>query len=89
MRHRDFPEVRAECPSVIDALSHLVNQLERITDYAETQWQRDSIEQAITDIHDVLNTLHQTEIATDHSCPCVIQAPAVALVKVLGPVIVD
>lgn len=50
VHHRDFPEIRAQGKSPADAATQLVNQLTRALDSALTNWRRDAIQQAITDV---------------------------------------
>jgi len=50
VRHRDFPEIRAEGGSPKEAASHLVNKLARALDTALTDWRRETLERAIADV---------------------------------------
>ena len=50
VHHRDFPEIRAEGPNPKQAASHLANQLARALDSALTEWRRETISRAITDV---------------------------------------
>jgi hypothetical protein len=49
--HRDFPEIRAEGETPAVAASHLANQLARALDSALTDWRRETLDQAIADVH--------------------------------------
>jgi hypothetical protein len=51
VHHRDFPEIRAEGESPAVAAQNLANHLTRALDSALTKWRRDSIEQAIAEVH--------------------------------------
>ena len=48
--HRDFPEVRAEGGSPVDAALRLADLLSRTLDSAPSDWRRQTIEQAIEDV---------------------------------------
>ncbi|WP_422931291.1 hypothetical protein [Singulisphaera sp. PoT] len=50
VHHREFPEIRAEGESPVDAANHLANHLTRALDSALTQWRRETIEAAIADV---------------------------------------
>lgn len=50
VRHRDFPEIRADGASAVDAAGQLTNQLQRALDSALTDWRRQSLERAIEDV---------------------------------------
>ena len=50
VHHRDFPEIRAEGATPLEAGTHLANHLTRALDSALTQWRRETIGQAIADI---------------------------------------
>ena len=50
VHHRDFPEIRADGSSPVDAAVQLGNQLTRALDSALTKWRRETIEQAIADV---------------------------------------
>jgi hypothetical protein len=50
VHHQDFPEIRAQGESPIDAATHLAHHLTRALDSALTQWRRETIEQAIADV---------------------------------------
>jgi hypothetical protein len=50
VHHRDFPEIRAEGGSPQEAASYLINQLTRALDSALTDWRRDRVNEAITDV---------------------------------------
>lgn len=49
--HRDFPEIRAQGESIDRAALGLSLNLERAIDSALTIWRRQSIEQAIAEVH--------------------------------------
>ena len=55
VHHHDFPEVRAEGQSPKEAAAHLANKLAASLDTALTEWRRQSITQAITDVKDFVN----------------------------------
>ena len=59
--HRDFPEARAECGSLADALVHLTNQLARASEYVGSELQRSAIKRAINDIADYRSSLADSE----------------------------
>lgn len=48
--HRDFPEIRSEGDTPMDAAKHLVSQLTRALDSALTTWRRETLEHAIADV---------------------------------------
>jgi hypothetical protein len=50
VHHRDFPEIRGEGSSPKEAASHLLHQLTRALDSALTDWRRDRVNEAITDV---------------------------------------
>jgi hypothetical protein len=50
VHHRDFPEIRAEGASPREAASHLVNKLACALDSALTDWRRETVDHAITDV---------------------------------------
>lgn len=56
IQHRDFPEIRAEGRGVPEASQHLQNQLSRALDSALTDWRRESIQNAISDLKAFLAT---------------------------------
>jgi len=50
VHHRDFPEVRADGKSVVEAASHLANKLSLAMDTALTDWRRQTLGQAIAEV---------------------------------------
>jgi len=48
--HRDFPEIRADGNNAADAAAHLANQLARALDSALTDYRRETLNNAITDV---------------------------------------
>lgn len=50
VHHRDFPEVRAEGATPIEAAIQLSHQLTRALDSALTTWRRETIESTIADV---------------------------------------
>jgi hypothetical protein len=50
VHHRDFPEIRAEGESPEIAARNLSNQLTRALDSALTNWRRETLERAISDV---------------------------------------
>lgn len=56
MQHRDFPEIRAEGKGIPEASRHLQNQLSRALDSALTEWRRESIQNAISDVKAFVET---------------------------------
>jgi hypothetical protein len=50
VHHRDFPEIRAHGPTAQAAAQQLVNQLTRALDSALTNWRRDTIQKAISEV---------------------------------------
>ncbi len=50
VHHRDFPEIRAEGESPRAAATNLANQLTRALDSALTNWRRDAIQKAISEV---------------------------------------
>jgi len=50
IHHRDFPEIRAEGNSPQEAASQLVNKLSRALDSALTDWRRESLSHALSDV---------------------------------------
>ncbi len=50
VHHRDFPEIRGEGESPAAAARALANHLTRALDSALTNWRRDAIQQAITEV---------------------------------------
>jgi hypothetical protein len=50
VHHRDFPEIRADGESPVDAARNLSNHLVRALDSALTNWRRETIQQAIADV---------------------------------------
>jgi hypothetical protein len=56
LHHRDFPEIRAEGNTSRAAATQLLNQLTRALDSALTNWRRDCIQNALTDVRAFLET---------------------------------
>ena len=52
VHHHDFPEVRAEGQNPKEAASLLANRLAAAMDTALTEWRRQSLTKAITDVSD-------------------------------------
>ncbi len=52
VHHHDFPEVRAEGQSPREAAALLANKLAAAMDTALTEWRRQSLTKAITDVND-------------------------------------
>jgi len=52
VHHHDFPEVRAEGQTPKEAASLLANKLAAAMDTALTEWRRQSLTKAITDVSD-------------------------------------
>ncbi len=50
VHHRDFPEVRAEGGSAVDAASRLTQLLSLTLDSVPSDWRRAIVEQAIEDV---------------------------------------
>ncbi|MBI1322312.1 hypothetical protein GC170_03865 [bacterium] len=49
--HRDFPEIRVQGCSEIEAVTLLCHQLTRALDSALTDWRRQSLQSALNDTH--------------------------------------
>lgn len=52
VHHHDFPEVRAEGQTPREAAALLANKLAAAMDTALTEWRRQSLTKAITDVHE-------------------------------------
>jgi hypothetical protein len=50
VHHRDFAEIRAQGRDAHEAAEQLVNQLTRALDSALTNWRREAVETAISDV---------------------------------------
>ena len=50
VHHRDFPEIRADGQTPLEAAEHLTKQLSRALDSALTNWRRESIQNAVADV---------------------------------------
>ncbi|WZO99175.1 hypothetical protein EP7_000773 [Isosphaeraceae bacterium EP7] len=50
VHHRDFCEIRAQGKDAHEAAEQLINQLTRALDSALTNWRREAVEQAISDV---------------------------------------
>ncbi len=70
IHHRNFPEIWAQSDSVAEGLAHLTNQLSRARDGACGRSHRESIEQAITDVAEFLETLTKAGVESEPSCRC-------------------
>jgi hypothetical protein len=50
VHHHDFPEIRADGPSTREAAAHLANKLALALDTALTDWRRENLTRAISDV---------------------------------------
>lgn len=75
IHHRSFPEIWTESGSVVEGLAHLTNQLSRARDGAGSTWHRDTIEQAIVDVAEYLDSLAEAQSGGETSCRCNAQGP--------------
>lgn len=48
--HRDFPEIRSQAHTIEEAVTGLAHALTRAIDSALTNWRRESLEQALTEV---------------------------------------
>lgn len=55
VHHREFPEIRGEGFSALEAAGHLLQRLEIALDGTPNHWHRDGLRQAIADIQDFLD----------------------------------
>src|SRR5215212_4518867 len=70
VHHRDFPEIRAECGSVAEAVVHLAGQLANDREGARSGWHRESIDLAIADVNEFLGTLGEAPREAEAPCRC-------------------
>jgi hypothetical protein len=70
VHHRDFPELRAECGTVAEAVTHLAGQLSRDREGARSGWHRESIDRAIADVAKFLASLVEAAHVASASCRC-------------------
>lgn len=70
VHHRDFPEARAECGSVEDAVSHLARMLATHRESAGSDWRRESLDRAINDVKAFGKTLVGGIDDTAEACRC-------------------
>ncbi len=50
VHHQDFPDIRAQGHSPVNAATQLVNQLTKALDSALTDWRRETIQKAMDDV---------------------------------------
>ena len=72
VHHRNFPEIRAEASSALEALAHLRNMLARALDGVGSIYHRSLIEEAISDVAEVIAGLDSGE--QSHELPCSVDA---------------
>jgi hypothetical protein len=70
VHHRDFPEIRAECGSIAEAVAHLAGQLSSARDGTQSHWHHELIDRAIADVAEFLNALAQVRQADEAACQC-------------------
>lgn len=68
IHHRNFPEIYAECGTLIETAEHLAQQLLRAQEGARSAWHRESIEAAIADVHVYREALARGEDLTLPHC---------------------
>lgn len=61
VRHREFPEIRAECGTVAEGVAHLIGQLKCSRENVIRKWQQELIDHAVADATAYLDALAQTE----------------------------
>lgn len=57
--HINFPEIRAECSTPLEAVARLAHQLEAYREGAQSTWHRETIESALVDVREFIHTLAQ------------------------------
>jgi hypothetical protein len=70
VHHRDFPEIRAECGSVAEAVAHLAGQLSFARDGTQSNWHHELIDRAIADVAEFLDSLAEARPTDEAFCQC-------------------
>lgn len=70
VHHREFPEIRAECGSVIEGVTYLLVQLTCSRENIQSNWRRELIDRAIADASEFLETLVEAGLNNEASCRC-------------------
>lgn len=70
LHHRDFPEIRVECGSVAEGVTHLTNQLARAREGIQSVWRREAIDQAIADVGAYFDSLEEGRPVRAPQCTC-------------------
>lgn len=75
VHHRHFPEIRAECGSIVEGARHLLDRLRFNRESAQSGWHREELELAIADVIAFLESLNTAAESEHASCPCAPHAP--------------
>lgn len=75
VHHREFPEIRAECGSVTEGVTHLIGQLTCARENIESQWHRELIDRAIAEVTDCLDALAKAGEDNEALCRCAPHVP--------------
>ncbi len=70
VHHRHFPEIRAECATVAEAVAHLAHLLGGYLEGAQSSWHRETLDLAISDVEARLLSLDGDERSSDEGCLC-------------------
>lgn len=77
LHHRHFPEIRAECGSLVEGARHLTNRLGFYREGAQSAWHREELDFALADVAEFLNAL-TPELQSRAECTCAPRSPKVA-----------
>lgn len=70
LHHRHYPEIRAECGSIAESAVHLAAQLASYRESAQSDWHRQSIDLALADVAEFLDSLAVAATLGESSCRC-------------------
>lgn len=75
VHHREYPEIRAECGSLTEAVAYLIIQLTSARENIQSNWRRESIDRAIAEVTEIRGMLAETTQDVESACRCVAHVP--------------
>ncbi|AGA26839.1 hypothetical protein [Singulisphaera acidiphila] len=76
VHHCEFPEIRAECSTVAEGVTHLIVQLKCARENIQSKWRCDLIDRAIDDANELLQAMAEAELNKDNApCECTVHVP--------------